>query len=269
MKKLEEKDREKILEYVGQEPEMNLFFIGDIENHGIDTEEVSIFALEDAEGWDCVLLKYFDFYIIYSQKKQYRASQVADFLKGRTVDCISGKTELVRQLQPYYPELKLQETYMCRCGREELLTDRIINPGSSAQENVILRKLELEDIPQIMKLNMLIEEFAPTYSDPEKSEQQLKTDLPVNLSVGVFEGDELAAIARTSASNSISAMIVDVATAPEKRGKGYASMAVRELCRSSFAGGRKFLCLFYDNPAAGRIYHRIGFRETGSYAMMR
>ena len=65
MKKLEEKDREKILEYVGQEPEMNLFFIGDIENHGIDTEEVSIFALEDAEGWDCVLLKYFDFYIIY------------------------------------------------------------------------------------------------------------------------------------------------------------------------------------------------------------
>lgn len=27
------------------------------------------------------------------------------------------------------------------------------------------------------------------------------------------------------------------------------------------------LCLFYDNPAAGRIYKRIGFRDIGKWCM--
>lgn len=41
-----------------------------------------------------------------------------------------------------------------------------------------------------------------------------------------------------------------------------------DLCRDNFAAGRQFLCLFYDNPAAGRIYHRIGFRDVGVYTIM-
>lgn len=43
---------------------------------------------------------------------------------------------------------------------------------------------------------------------------------------------------------------------------------VSALCRDNFAAGRQFLCLFYDNPAAGRIYHRIGFRDVGVYTIL-
>lgn len=64
-------------------------------------------------------------------------------------------------------------------------------------------------------------------------------------------------------------MITGVATLKEYRGKGLATETVTALCREAFGEGKKFLCLFYDNPAAGRIYNRIGFRETGQYAMLR
>ena len=55
---------------------------------------------------------------------------------------------------------------------------------------------------------------------------------------------------------------------PDARGRGYASAVVSALCRDNFAAGRQFLCLFYDNPAAGRIYHRIGFRDVGVYTIL-
>lgn len=69
--------------------------------------------------------------------------------------------------------------------------------------------------------------------------------------------------------NSESAMIVGVATAEGHRGKGYASAVVEALCRDCFERGKKYLCLFYDNPVASRIYNRIGFQELGEYGMLR
>ena len=79
----------------------------------------------------------------------------------------------------------------------------------------------------------------------------------------------MVSTAQTSADNSQSAMVVAVATDKAARGKGYASNVVSALCRASFARGKQLLCLFYDNPGAGRIYHRIGFETIGRYAMLK
>lgn len=262
MRKLTEEDRQQLLEYVSKEPEMNLFFIGDIENYGIDTEEVSIYVQEEEPGWDCVLLRFFDFYIIYSQKEVYGAAGVADFLKGRTVDCISGKTGLVKQMAPFYPKMTVQETIMCRCDESSL------RQGEAADAEI--RRLTGADVPEMMRLYLGIAEFAPSYRDPVKSRDQLESELEKGeLAVGMFKNGRLVSLAKTSASNSMSTMLVGVATEPDERRKGYASVVVGELCRRAFEGNREFICLFYDNPEAGRIYRKTGFREIGSYSMMR
>lgn len=262
MRKLGEGDRKRLLEYVCREPEMNLFFIGDIENYGIDTDEVSIYVQEDGPDWDCVLLRYFDFYILYSQKEMCRADCVAEFLRERTVDCISGKTELVKQIADFYPEKTLQETLMCRCDRSSL--------ACGGREDSRVRRLTSKDIPEMMALYLQIEEFAASFRNPEKVEEQLASELEKGeLAAGLFINQKLVSLARTSASNSMSTMVVGVATSPDARRKGYASAVVNALCRQEFAEGREFVCLFYDNPEAGKIYRRAGFRELGSYSMLR
>lgn len=101
--------------------------------------------------------------------------------------------------------------------------------------------LEKEDVAEAVDLLSCIEEFAKTFKKEEREEQIRR----------------------------MSAMIVGVATAREYRGKGYASAVVQTLCRNCFDRGKKYLCLFYDNPAAGRIYHRIGFKALGEYGMLR
>jgi len=55
-----------------------------------------------------------------------------------------------------------------------------------------------------------------------------------------------------------------VYTPPEYRGRGYAGACVAALSRRLLAGGRRFCMLFTDlaNPAAARIYRRIGYEPV-------
>lgn len=261
-----EQDRAAIFAYLAKEPEMNLFFYGDIENCGVDQDPVHVYALPGSGGWDCLLLQYFENYVIYSQRETYDAAAVAAFLQGREVDCISGKRELVEQLCPHYPAWRLKPTYLSRCSA--------VAPGCCPPlpQNAEVRPLAEADLEALTDLLLGIEEFADSFKGPSAREKCLRSNLEnlrTGLIHGVFEDGLLAAAAQTAAANSQSAMVVGVATLPRCRGKGYASAAVAALCSASFAQGKKFLCLFYENPAAGRIYRRVGFVEIGQFAMLR
>ncbi len=266
MYQLQESDKQRIFDYIKKEPEVNLFIYGDIENHGVANDPVRVYAFPDAKQWDCVLLKYFDFYIVYSQKETFDADAVAAFLQDKTIDAVSGKASLVSRLQPYFPELTVRDTYLSRCRR---------SPRSAAlpkDGGIQLKRLGERDAADVCALLSQIEEFADAYPPCalEKNMRQLKENLTHGgLLYGVYDTEKLVATAATSAANSRSAMVVGVATLPGYRNRGYASAAVARLCRDSFAEGKKFLCLFYDNPKAGRIYRRLGFEEIGRYAMMR
>ena len=117
-----------------------------------------------------------------------------------------------------------------------------------------------------------VEEFADSYKGedgPQRCRRGNAENLKNGLLYGLFENGRMVCTAKTSADNSQSAMVVAVATDKSARGRGYASNVVSALCRASFARGKQFLCLFYDNPVAGRIYHRIGFETIGRYAMLK
>jgi predicted GNAT family acetyltransferase len=133
-----------------------------------------------------------------------------------------------------------------------------------------LRRLGPDDADDITDLLAGIKEFDRGDRDREKSKKQLLSNMQHgSIYCGVLDDGRLVSVASTSAANSRSAMVVGVATQPGCRGRGYASAVVSSVCTASFAEGKEFLCLFYDNPNAGRIYNRIGFREIGEYAMLR
>ena len=87
--------------------------------------------------------------------------------------------------------------------------------------------------------------------------------------LGVFYKDKLVSLASTSAPSEISAMVVGVASEASFRNRGLASAAVSKLVKDELSSGKRYLCLFYDNPSAGRIYKKIGFKEDGLYAMLK
>lgn len=263
---LTEKDRPAILEYLSAEPEMNLFFIGDIESYGVDTPPVQIYAHPAAGSWDFLLLQYFDFYIVYTRGQTYDTAALAEFLKERRVDCLSGKLELLEPMTAYFPQRTLEPTYLCRCNAVNQDACRPLPAGTE------LRRLTEADLDEVTRLLLEVEEFADSYKGedgPQRCRRGNAENLKNGLLYGLFENGRMVCTAQTSADNSQSAMVVAVATDKSARGRGYASNVVSALCRASFARGKQFLCLFYDNPVAGRIYHRIGFETIGRYAMLK
>lgn len=269
MRTLTEADREAILEYVGKEPEMNLFLIGDLENFGVENETVNFYLHEERDRWDFLILRFHEFYILYSQYEDYNAGEAIAFFRGRTPECISAKTVLLERIAPAFPQWEIDSTYMSRCDPVGTEGDG----GPKAPDGFTVRSLEKADVPEAIDLLSEIEEFAKTYKKTEREEQIRRMEEEMaqgsKAAVGGFLEGRMVSVASTSAENSESAMIVGVATAPRLRGRGYASAVVRELCRDCFGRGKKYLCLFYDNPVAGRIYNRIGFRELGEYGMLR
>lgn len=265
MRTLHEQDREEILCYVGQEPEMNLFFIGDIESFGVENETVNIYLHEERDRWDFLILRFHQYFLLYSRYEDYNAQEAIEFFKGQRPDCISGKTVLLEKIAPAFPQWTIQSTYMSRCNRVE--------DSFSGADGLMIRRLEKEDVAEVIDLLSNIQEFSRTYKKAEREEQirRMVEEMAQGSKtvVGGFLDGRLIATASTSAENSESAMVVGVATATDCRGKGYASAVVSALCRDCFERGKKYLCLFYDNPVAGRIYNRIGFQELGEYGMLR
>lgn len=268
MRKCSEKDRKSILAYISSEPETTLFFYGDIESYGVDKNPVAVWVDEKDEAIESLILQYRNtMFTIYSQNVNYDAKAVADFLKGQKVTTISGKEEIINKLSLFFPDLVCNKAYICRCNKVN--TD-FLKP---LPKEIVLRNLTKEDAIKIAELDRTIDEFSFSInkgSDGLKKEVAKICDsfLAGCSYVGLFNKDELISSAGTSASSSLSAMVVAVATKKGYRGKGYASWAVSYLCKECFKTGKKFLCLFYDNPEAGKIYHKIGFEEVGKYDIL-
>ena len=269
MQKLNNRYLEAAFSYLSSEPEFNLFFIGDLEAFGLEHENVSCYTddewMPDME-FPYFILNYRGNILVYSRDEAYDAEKVAEYLNEMDPENISGKDDIVKKLVPYLKNRVCKPTYLARLnqvGEEE--KERY---GGIMKQ---VRRLTEEDIPAAYDLYMTIDEFAYTYQ--RKAKEKCYDDIRQNVSVcgrtyGIFEGDLLASIVQTSAENKTSAMIVGVATRPEMRGKGYAKAAILKMCQDCLEE-MDFLCLFFDNPAAGRIYHSVGFEDMGLYTMIR
>ena len=62
-------------------------------------------------------------------------------------------------------------------------------------------------------------------------------------------------------------MVVSVATRKDYRRQGLMTQVLSKLCQD-LLNEQKTLCLFYDNPEAGAVYHKLGFKTIGKWKMI-
>ena len=265
---LSQADTKIVSDYVSLEPELNLFISGDVESFGIDGRHVRVKGLFDvADALSGVLLRYMDRnYVFYSRREKIPGELIADSiladnpaLKGV---CLNGKASLIRQIAPFLPSLKEEVTMMARCDKARPLS-------RPAPSEAFVRPLKEADFHEYFSLIGTISEF----SRSQKNEEKERNDWIANLkrgsvAYGVFVEGGLLALASSTADTADSAMLVGVCTKEGFRRRGYASLAVSALLEDRFMKGDRFVCLFYDNPLAGRIYHKFGFVDVAPFTML-
>lgn len=257
IRRLTSDDNTRVMEFLQQERALNLFIIGDIENFGYDSEFQDLWAEFDEDGAiKAVLLRYYHFYIPYAPGPFDVDGFVAIINSDEQMEMMSGKREVTEQLAGKVRVGTCKELYFAE------LTENG-DPDGTDNDPAVYR-ITVEDIDEVFTLRELIEEF---HSSPSGRESFRKGVENGSSRTYCYRLDgRMVACASTTAENSMSAMIVGVCTHPEHRRRGYATLCMQAVCRDVLAEGRS-LCLFYDNPEAGRIYKRIGFRDIGRWNM--
>lgn len=263
-----EKDRRRILDYISLEPEVNLYILGDIEAYGIK-RPVTVVAFGPEENWEALALSLFNNFVVYSRCKQYDPAEISEYMR-RTADDgmprhINARLDIAANLNPFFPEMSLSPCRLATC-------QRITNATTSLAKDIAIKRLTPRQYDDLFDLLSRIDESSQHYESPDerrKARERREASEKAGCKVfGAFRGRRLVSTAATSATTSIGAMLTGVATLPAERGKGLATAVVTALCQDCFARGLNYVCLYYENPIAARIYHRIGFVDIAEFGML-
>lgn len=260
IRKLTEQDREQVLKYLYQEPALNIFTIGDIENFGFDVDYQDVYADIIDGQYDSVLLRYRKNILYYCHETRIDKDWIT-LIKELDFEFISGRKSLTDLILPYFSDLKEKPMYFCEADS--------FDPSFDIKDNKIIDIKTKDDIALMFDLLKSIEEFDSMKSEnKEKFIENKLNALKHSKSYMIKEDGLCVSTVSTVADTTTAAMVVAVATNPLYRGKGYASSLMKHLLKEYLINRKKSLCLFYDNPAAGKIYHRLGFVDKDMWVML-
>ena len=256
VRQLNNMDTATVLAFAYIDPAINTFLIGDIENFGIENEDMTLWGQFEGEKLIGVLLRYFKFFMIYYLSCDTDIQPFLEILKNYDGEIlsISGKDTIIQNFLPHFAEAKVEKTQFCE------LKSKVI-----AKDDEAIRLATMDDVDTLFELLTTIKEFSPPLK--ETLTKTLKTGAG-RIYMLTDETGKAISIAQTTAENSASAMIIGVCTYAEHRMKGYMRRVMTRLCADLQSEG-KALSLFYSNPNAGKIYHSLGFETTGEWTMLK
>ena len=260
-KRATEKNLDNIKRYLMEEKEFNLFLIGDIENHGLHASFQDIYIDEEDARIRGVLLRYYNSYVFYTKDRDPDRQGVVDIMSkhpGKFI--LSGKKDCLIPLLPLIKRNVKKKKALFFASLKEISKDIIVST------DVQVRLATLNEARKLYDMLMDIKEFSEgTRTSYDAFVNSMKSG--ASRRYIIVEDGKIVSTASTAAENSMSAMVVAVATREEYRNKGYATRCMYQLCTDLLAEG-KTLCLFYDNPEAGKIYRKLGFKELGVWQMI-
>lgn len=250
-------DRDRAHAFCAQNPALNLYFLGNIETLGLETDICQFWGSCDGQGQlNGILNRYMDGWNIadgpgcdYEGLAQVLDSHPAGASR------LQDNTRHTPSFQPFLSRYRASEEVI------EYLCDLDAADFSPASARWRARRATLADFDALCAFYSRAEDMART---PRAVERPLTSGR-----VFVVEVDgAIASSVLTNAETRTAAMIGGVYTPPQHRGHGYAGAAMTALCRSLLDDGLRPV-LYYHHPAAGAIYRRLGFRDLGLWRSVR
>jgi predicted GNAT family acetyltransferase len=254
-------DLPRLLIFLKRDPEINLFIIADLEFYGLDNEFIKVWY-QDPISYNTVILKYHNHMVLYSVSNNYSIPDLIRIISETKVDFFSCSIRCFKYIESQIScdfDIRIQ-TYaklnVLVKPKFELIETKIASPEDG-------RKIA-ESLFKIKEFN----DFITITLDEKAIQNEKKIREGFAIHFVIKEDDVILANANTSAICSVSAMIGGVFTLPNARKKGLATSVVYSLCEYLLKQNITPL-LFFENPLAATIYHRLGFEDFDSWVICR
>ena len=248
--KVQKYEQEEILNLLRLDSSRSMFIYGDILQNGWETDYQEVWTDRSNQGIDAIYLRYHKNLVVYGINEIEDVEALKTFIHGLPIQFLSGcKKHLELMGLNTLETFKFREMYFCEC-------QELINSVTSTE--VIMA--EPQHAKAIAEAIIQISEFAEMTSQEERIER-----ITERLSSGkgraaiILDGEKVIAHANTAVETDNAVMVGAVLTLPAVRNQGLASQVVSTLTKHCLDDG-KIPCLFYDNPKAGSIYHRLGYQ---------
>ncbi|MBN1936305.1 MAG: GNAT family N-acetyltransferase [Anaerolineae bacterium] len=241
---------------LARDPYYNLFMIGNLAQMGIDHPDLFYWGQFDGDDLIGVVMRYRNNWLFYDAGGA-DLNAIAQLIDAYPDDVnINGRSMLVNaiieRLTMFEVKADHQSYYCALPGDASLPVPAHFTRRATGQD-----------------ISVLVVLYAQA-GHMSRDAASIRGCLSRNRIWVTLVDDQIVSAALTNVEAASMAMVGGVFTPESLRNRGYASAAMAALCADLVADGLQ-PCLFYDNPAAGKIYRRLGFEDIGPwrYVQMR
>jgi len=261
IRKLTKQDEVILMELLDEEPEYNLYIIGDVKNFGYDGEFTSVYGEFRAGKLRSVLSQNYLHLVYYADTEDFNEEWL-EIIAHFDFYFLSGKAELIEPLKKFFPDMWADKLDFSK-------STSFIEEKGLSYENVKVMKTKAE-AEKIYDLLSTIEELDTVgmKTKEEFVDYLLRHSGDNGTTAYYMEDGKVVASASAVFESSKSAMIVGVGTDKNYRGRGYGKKVMHYLMNLYVNEKKKTLCLYYDDPRAGALYEKLGFIDIGDWIML-
>ncbi len=250
IKKLTDKDNDRIMKLLTQNSIANYFIILSLEREKYKKMFEEKWGQFNQQGeLVSVLFKRKTRTLQFYSSQDYDEDEVCSIFENQDFEKLIGEEKVMKKLINHYNFSRIEKGAIL-----SKLESFYVNNTKKLSH---VKPVKLQDIDRIVDLyRSVFTGFAPRELITEKYEN--------NTGRGYYieRKGKMISIAQSSYESNDTAIIVGVATHQDYRKKGYATECLIKLCKELINEG-KTLYLQYDNPNAGRIYKKLGFKDIG------
>jgi len=251
---LTDDDKAALRALLARDPLYNFFMIGDLEMLGLGAPGLSFWGQFSLEGELIgAAMRYrvnWCFYASDDCDPRLLARLVDDYPESHAINGHPDQVNPIVARLERYTVRELHTSYYCRLRLDT----------TSPAPAWPTRRATAADVDALVKL------YA-TAGLMRRDADGLRRTLDKGRIVVTEKDGWIVSSVMTIVETSTAAMIGGVFTPEPWRNRGYASAAMIHLCAELIAKGKQPR-LFYDDPAAGTIYRRLGFEDIGPWNMV-
>jgi hypothetical protein len=258
IRRLGEGDRASVITLLSAAPQLNLYMLGNLHTYGFDTDFCEYFGDVEDGHLRGLVNRYATGWTVFGEG-------AADWAGlGALVDSHVVEAERLQDnpggIESFLPFLQRYEASNLAIDHLMELPDGSLQP-QSAPDGFVVRKATMDDLAGLVAFFSDAGDMSRT---PASTERPLRDR---RVWIALKDGEIISA-ALTNAENDTLGMIGGVYTVPAWRGLGLSQAVCSGLCQELIETGRQPV-LYWDNPAAGRVYTKLGFRKIGTWRSVR
>ena len=254
VRRLTNQDRPALHALLREAPAQNLYLLGNLETLGFDHELCEFWGDWDAQGvLRAVLNRYMTGWSCYGRAPADWAALAQVLDAHSQVERLQDNPGGVPSLLPYLHVYRAAQVHV-----EELMAlDAAAFRPQATPPGLHIRRATEADLPDLIAF------YADAGHMTRRAAAVARPLRDTRLWLAEENGDIVAA-ALTNAETADLAMIGGVYTPPAQRGRGLSQAVCSALC-ADLLRAQKQPVLYWDTPAAGAVYRKLGFHAVGEW----